>query len=181
MARVVALFAVLSLYSIKATATTYVYFSPNGGCEQRIVQLLDGATETIKAVVYAVNNPNIVNALKRARSRGVSVQLLTDRLQAFNKSSSALELRKYPIDIKIHSWAKIEHNKFVVVDGRYLETGSFNWTGPAQNQNSENCMFMDAKRTVYAFAQRFEQLWSLNSREKSEEYFRRINDRLDDF
>jgi phosphatidylserine/phosphatidylglycerophosphate/cardiolipin synthase-like enzyme len=34
----------------------------------------------------------------------------------------------------------IMHNKFMVIDGRHTETGSFNYTAAAANNNAENVL-----------------------------------------
>lgn len=163
------------LLSFKALSYEYdVYFSPHGRCESRLVKEIRKAKKSIKAVVYSLNNVEIVHALYESYKRGVEVQILTDRLQASSRSSLALFLYRMKVDIKVQSAYRMEHNKYAIFDGQMLETGSFNWTNPAQNNNSENCLFTNQKQFVRPFLKRFAQLWTLNNYANSDAYFERL-------
>lgn len=117
--------------------------------------------------MYSINNPAISDALTRAKKRGVIIRFLTDYTQATQKSSKAIALKKSGLDIRLHSKFKIEHNKFGVYDSKLVSTGSFNWTRPASDSNSENCVFIDNGTAVSKFHDRFEFLWKENSSEAS--------------
>lgn len=49
------------------------------------MKLINNSELTIDAAIYAINNDEIVNALKKANNRGVKIRILTDRLQAAGK------------------------------------------------------------------------------------------------
>jgi phosphatidylserine/phosphatidylglycerophosphate/cardiolipin synthase-like enzyme len=51
------------------------------------------------------------------------------------------------------------HNKFAVVDGTILLTGSYNWTASAFRESHENLVVTSERRLVAAFKTRFEKLW----------------------
>jgi len=51
------------------------------------------------------------------------------------------------------------HHKFVVIDGRVLLTGSFNWTRQAISGNQENLLALTNKRIVSLYRQEFDKLW----------------------
>ena len=159
-------------------ADTRVFFSPSPRCEKNIVRLIDGSREKIDAAVYAINNEDIVEALKRAEQRGVKIRILTDRLQASNKKSKVRELYEFGINIRVHSKNKIEHNKFSIYDGEIAASGSYNWTEPATKKNSENCVFfIDDKDTVKEYQDRFDYLWQINTKKKSDAWFhKKAND-----
>ena len=133
---------------------------------------INKAEKSIDAAVYAINNKDIVKALKKAHDRGVKIRILTDRLQAGNRSSRVRELYDYGIKIRVNSKHKIEHNKFAVFDFNNAVTGSYNWTDPASNKNSENCLFFNRnKKTVREYHDRFNYLWQMNSKKKSDAWF----------
>ena len=151
-----------------------VHFSPSKKCENALVERINATEKNIDVAVYSINNKSIVNALKQAHDRGIQIRILTDRLQAAGQSSSVRELRDYGLDIRVHSKNKIEHNKFAIFDGKKASTGSFNWTNPAADKNSENCVFFsDDDKVVNTYQDRFNYLWQINTAEKSEEWFNR--------
>ena len=155
-------------------ALEYVFFSPSTDCENEIIRLINQSQDKIDIAVYAINNDNIINALKQAKNRGVKIRILTDRLQASNKSSKAKELYAFGFDIKVNFQYKIEHNKFALFDNNYVSSGSYNWTNPATSANSENCIFFeDNQPIIQAYQKHFNQLWQLNNKAKSDEWFNR--------
>ena len=122
--------------------------------------------------VYSINNDNIVEALQNAYKRGVKIRILTDKVQASNKHSKAVDLYKSGLDIKVNSKHKIEHNKFGVFDGKYVVTGSYNWTNAATSKNSENCYLIASDKTsIVGYKKRYDYLWNVNNKEKSKNWF----------
>jgi len=162
----------MALHVVPACAENAVYFSPKGNCEGRIVERMDAAEKTIDAAVYSINNDKIVAALERAKARGVRIRILTDKTQAAGRSSKVPYLHDAGFNIRVHSRFRIEHNKFAIYDGARASTGSFNWTNPAEQKNSENCIFFELEDgSVEDYAARFEYLWKENQRQKSEAWF----------
>jgi phosphatidylserine/phosphatidylglycerophosphate/cardiolipin synthase-like enzyme len=163
----VRLWVLLSVFLSFSLHATEVYFSPSSDCENRIVKAIDDSKTEITAAVYSVNNRKIAQALLAARKRGVKVRLLTDAVQAAGKSSLALSLLQDGLDVRLHTKFKIEHNKFGIYDGKWVSTGSFNWTGPAARSNSENCIFLNEAEVTAKFKERFEFLWRKNTADGS--------------
>ena len=152
--------------------TAEVFFSPSKKCENQLVELIDGSSQTIDGAVYSINNTNIVDALKKAHKRGVKIRILTDRMQAAGKSSKVQKLHDEGLNIRVHSKHKIEHNKFAIFDGKTASTGSYNWTNPATKKNSENCVFFtDDAKVIADYQNRFNYLWQVNTKKASDDWF----------
>lgn len=157
----------LALISFSSSAVE-IFFSPSHDCENQIIAGFNNAQKEIVVSVYSINNPRIVPAMIAAKKRGVNMRVLTDRTQAAGKSSKVLELLNAGVDIRVHSKHKIEHNKFGVFDDKLAISGSYNWTEPASEVNSENCVIMPEKNAIEAYKKRFEQLWEWNTQKKSD-------------
>ena len=56
------------------------------------------------------------------------------------------------------------HNKFAVIDGRVLLTGSFNWTASADKRNEENLLIIMDKDLIKKYEERFVYLWRSSGR-----------------
>ena len=150
----------------------YVFFSPSPKCEDEIIRLINQSQEKIDVAVYAINNDNIVKALKEAYNGGIKIRILTVKLQASNKHSKVKDLYLSGLNIKVNSQYKIEHNKFAIFDNKYVSSGSYNWTNPATNSNSENCIFFeDNDNIIQSYQSHFNKLWQLNSKSKSDRWF----------
>ena len=51
------------------------------------------------------------------------------------------------------------HDKFAVVDGEFVITGSFNWTYAAGSHNQENVCVVDAQFYTQKYTAEFNRLW----------------------
>ncbi len=120
------------------------YFSPRGGVEQQILTLIGGAAQTIEMAAYAFTNGNIAKGLSDAVKRGVKVVLLMDRNETVGAQASIHDkLEKAGTEIRLFSpLGGIMHNKYIVVDGKKVEWGSYNYTDRAENVNFENATFL---------------------------------------
>ena len=127
-----------------SNSTITALFSPKGGIEQQILTSIAAAVETIEMAAYAFTNENIAKALIDAIKRGVKISLVMDKSQT--KASQASlhdELEKAGTAIRLISPpGGIMHNKFIIVDGKNVEWGSYNYTGRAEETNFENATFM---------------------------------------
>lgn len=135
-----------------------VFFTPSTDCERNIIAEVNKAQQ-MDLAVYSISNPRIVDSLIDAQNRGAKIRIITDRTQAKGKGSLVGKLKSAGIPVVTNKKTKIEHNKFAVFDGKYVETGSYNYTNNASLHNSENCVFFDQLGEEYS--RRFEYLWEL--------------------
>ncbi|HMB66466.1 MAG TPA: phospholipase D-like domain-containing protein [Candidatus Bathyarchaeia archaeon] len=100
--------------------------------------------EIIEIAAYAFTNENIAQALIDAIKRGVKVSLVMDRSQTKGSQASLHdELEKAGTIIRLISPpGGIMHDKFIIVDGKNVEWGSYNYTGRAEDANFENATFV---------------------------------------
>lgn len=52
------------------------------------------------------------------------------------------------------------HHKFAVIDGRFLVTGSLNWTRAGVLENCENVLVLDAPAVAGRYTAQFNALWA---------------------
>jgi len=125
-------------------STITALFSPKGGIEQKILTSIAAALETIEMAAYAFTNENIAKALTDAIKRGVKVSLVMDKSQTKGSQASLHdELEKAGTAIRLISPpGGIMHDKFIIVDGKKVEWGSYNYTGRAEDANFENATFL---------------------------------------
>jgi phosphatidylserine/phosphatidylglycerophosphate/cardiolipin synthase-like enzyme len=133
-----------------------VFFSPQGGCTAAIVREIGLAQTTLKVQAYYFTSANIAKAVVDAARRGVEVTVLLDKSQQSQRYSSATFLRNAGIQVFIDSQHPIAHNKIILIDGRTIITGSFNYTKAAEEANAENLLIIHDKLDLYtAYDQNF--------------------------
>jgi len=136
-----------------------VYFSPNGGCQQAVISELKKATQTIDIAMYYLSSREIAQALVKAQENNVRVRIVLDQGQEIESASKSGYLIKHGFDLRYHLGFGLMHNKFAVIDGKTLITGSFNWTLTAEERNEENLLIIDDKSTIEKYEDRFNYLW----------------------
>jgi phosphatidylserine/phosphatidylglycerophosphate/cardiolipin synthase-like enzyme len=123
-------------------AAVLAHFSPKGGCTAAIVAELTQASSEVLVMAYSFSCPDIANALIAAASRGVRVVVLLDRSNEAETYSELGDLEKHRIEVWIDACHAIAHNKVIVIDGRTVLTGSFNFTRQAEHENAENLLIL---------------------------------------
>jgi hypothetical protein len=123
-----------------SSSTIYPYFSPNGGCTQAIVDALGASKSSVLVQAYSFTSAPIAKALVEAHKRHVDVQVILDKSQRTERYSGATFLSNEGIPVFIDSAHKIAHNKIMIVDGKTVITGSFNFTKSAEEGNAENLL-----------------------------------------
>ena len=119
-----------------------VAFAPEAGAEALVVKVLASAKQTIRLAGYSFTSPAVVKGLLEAKRRGVDVKvLLDDRGNRGAASLAAMRMiTEANIPLRVVSAYAIHHDKYIVVDGRHTETGSFNYSQAAARSNSENVL-----------------------------------------
>lgn len=134
----------------------HAYFSPLGGCTAAIIDALAAAKKTVLVQAYSFTSAPIAKALVDAHKRGVDVQVILDKSQRTERYTSATFLANEGVPTYIDEKHKIAHNKVMIIDGRTLITGSFNFTKSAEEGNAENLLVIN---NCPELAQRYAQNW----------------------
>jgi phosphatidylserine/phosphatidylglycerophosphate/cardiolipin synthase-like enzyme len=73
------------------------------------------------------------------------------------------ELARLGVDLRLSAGKNggrgVQHNKLAVIDGKLVQTGSYNWTTNAHKNNYENVLFLDAPDDAAAYAAYFDRVW----------------------
>jgi len=139
-----------------ASNSIQVYFSPSDSPTTAIIETLDNAKESVHVQAYSFTSAPIAAALKRAHDRGVAVKVILDKSQVSDKYTSATFLKRAGIAMWIDSKHAIAHNKVMVVDGRTVITGSFNFTKSAEERNAENLLVIRDERIANRYLANWE-------------------------
>ncbi len=136
--------ALLLLASIPALAFDMtdcsVHFSPHGGVTDVLVQYIGTAKTSIHVLAYNFTSQPVADALIAAHQRGVDVEIILDRSVPTERNSAMPELLSAGIQTWIDKTHRIAHNKVILIDGEWIETGSFNYSPNAENYNGENAL-----------------------------------------
>jgi phosphatidylserine/phosphatidylglycerophosphate/cardiolipin synthase-like enzyme len=135
-----------------------ICFSPDEPCEERIGRFLASAQKSVDLAVYDINLEEL-GELLIAQARKMPVRIVVDKRQSKEKNSIVPMLVQAGVQLRYGHQRGIMHNKFVIVDGTKLETGSFNYTHHASLANQENQIYLSDARAIERYRKRFEQIW----------------------
>ena len=128
-----------------------VYFCPEDGCKEHLLSLLKSANDSIHCALYDLDLPEIIDLLKE-RQDEIDVKVVTDK----DNSENILDLN--PVDNE--GMSQLTHNKFCVVDGDRLFTGSFNPTEKGNSYNYNNMVIVYSEYLAKNYENEFQELWN---------------------
>jgi phosphatidylserine/phosphatidylglycerophosphate/cardiolipin synthase-like enzyme len=134
-----------------------------GGLDTQLVAFINSAQQTIDIAAYDFDLENVANALAAAAARGVRVRMVTDTDTLTNdnpKVQKAFDILK-PANIAIvdDQRGPIMHNKFVIVDGRAVWTGSSNFTDGDTYRLNNNAIKIVSRQLAQNYTAEFEKMF----------------------
>jgi phospholipase D len=141
----------LPVSSVASGAAIAVCFAPEEDCTGFAVRAINNAEREILVRAYGLTTGSgIVEALVRAKRRGVDVRLIADRATPCERGSGIEPLAAVGVPIWIDTQARIAHAKTMVIDSAVTLTGSMNWThGAAMNSEDLNLISSPAIAAAY--------------------------------
>ena len=144
--------------------TVAVCFSPEENCAAFADRAIGNAEREILVGAYGLTTgSSIVEALIRAKQRGIDVRLIADKTTPCERNSAVGPLAAAGVPIWIDDQARIAHAKTMVIDGAVTLTGSYNWTRGAA-ANSENLNLISSPAVAAAYAAHWRQRLAVSVR-----------------
>jgi phosphatidylserine/phosphatidylglycerophosphate/cardiolipin synthase-like enzyme len=128
-----------------------------GGPDRHLADALDRAHSQIDAALYDLNLWSIRNALIRAHQRGVQVRLVVER-DALDRAEIQ-ELIEAGIPTVPDEGEGLMHNKFFIIDGAEVWTGSMNLTVNGAYRHLNNLIRLHSTRLAENFTVEFEEMF----------------------
>lgn len=150
----------LLFVAAQSHAAMFVCFAPDTDCSKPLANIMSQSKATLDVAIYDLNYQPLATAII-GQSAKVKVRVIVDKEQSKTKSSLVSMLVKAGIPVKYGKQKGIMHNKFVIVDHFYVETGSYNYTDRATLANHENQIYTNDPDVVNAYIGEFEKMWAL--------------------
>ena len=156
---ILTILCLLFLYTpLGAGTNDYVLgFSPKGNSLEVILNVIKESKESILVAAYTFTSKPISEALLDAYRRGIKVKVIADHKGNSNQYTAVNFLANHGISIRLNSNYNIMHNKFMVIDGKHVQLGSFNYSASAVDKNAENVLLL---RNVEEIAKRYTEEWN---------------------
>lgn len=138
--------------------------APNRRAESPMLRgLIDDiahARISVDVAAFDLDLPQLVDALIRARRRGVAVRAVIDSENLSDPAVAMLtgRLQDRRVPVTFDRRAPFMHNKFVVIDDTIVWTGSWNLTENCTFRNNNNAIRIKSRQIAAAYRREFEQM-----------------------
>lgn len=137
------------------------FFCPADSCANQLTERIGLADQQIDIAIYSFTSEEISDALIAAHQKGIKLRVVFDAGQAKSQYSADEKLENAGIQIRRLDLSRgILHDKFAVIDGKTVATGSFNYSNNADQYNRENLVFIQNSKIAAQYEAEFESLWS---------------------
>ncbi|MEW6555867.1 MAG: lamin tail domain-containing protein [Elusimicrobiota bacterium] len=140
------------------------YFTPatiagTSQLKNELLNLINSAQEYIYVSIYTFINSDIINALNTKANLGVVVRLIVDPYTLSSNPTLPSQLSQNVKWCSAQIDSPIMHHKFIVVDGRSVETGSVNYTVDGLQPQDNDCVIIHSTNVAAVYQKEFEAMW----------------------
>ena len=139
-----------------------VYFTPAKtinpwGAGNRLVALIEKARAGVDCAFYELQLEGVVNALIAKHEAGIPVRIVSDTHYEERDGVQACIAAGIPVVFDKRS--AFMHNKFCIVDGAYVWTGSTNITENGMYRNNNNALLIESAALAENYTSEFEEMF----------------------
>lgn len=160
--KIILFICVLTIFSTRFVHAKEIEvgFSTNGSALKIILNAINQAKSSIYIAAYNFTSKPISLALLNAKKRGVDIKVLADKKASGNRYTAVTFLKNHKIETCLTGHYSIMHNKFIIIDDEFVETGSFNYSGAAAKKNAENIVLINNKNVAKIYKHEFDRLYN---------------------
>jgi phosphatidylserine/phosphatidylglycerophosphate/cardiolipin synthase-like enzyme len=133
------------------------------GIDARVAAAIDGAKTSIDMVMFEMNNAVLVDALLQAAEGGVTVRVVTDDesgLEAGKEAEHSFpDLANAGIPIVADERSALMHDKFIIIDGNTVWTGSYNLTDSSNYDQNNNVLVFHSPQIAQLYEDEFNEMF----------------------
>lgn len=132
-----------------------------GGLDEKLTAFINTAQTRVDMAIYQLDLPNVTQALIDAKKRGATVRVATD-IDIYNdpkENPSFKQLEKVGIKVVGGNPNAIMHDKFVVVDGKAVWLGSWNFTTNDTYRYNNNGIAIQSPELAKNYTVTFEKMF----------------------
>ncbi len=135
--------------------------SYRGGIDEALVAAIAEAQDTLDVAAFELNSEPIYRAIFEAHQRGVAVRIVADDDHGLHddKNTALRDLQSAGVPVIDDGRSGLMHNKFIILDGKTVWTGSWNYTVNGSYRNNNNAFVMNHRRAAGAYQREFDEMF----------------------
>lgn len=141
-----------------ASATSDSY---QGGIEMALAAAIAETRDTLDIAAFELNSEAIYQAILEAHQRGVAVRIVADDDHGLHddKNAALRDLQAAGVPVVDDGRSGLMHNKFMILDGSTVWTGSWNYTVNGAYRNNNNVLVMNNRTAAGAYQREFDEMF----------------------
>jgi phosphatidylserine/phosphatidylglycerophosphate/cardiolipin synthase-like enzyme len=146
---------------VNGSAIHVIFTSEDHAIEESIIPLLYTARKSIRFLAFSFTDYPMAKAMIDRAADGVDVAGVFEKV---GSSTDAAELRTLycaSVPARRDGNGGFMHNKLVIIDERFVVTGSLNFSTNAETNNDENVLIIDNPDIARLYMQEFERIWNI--------------------
>ncbi|MFN8462027.1 MAG: phospholipase D-like domain-containing protein [Anaerolineales bacterium] len=142
-------------------STVWVIFTPeDGALEQAIIPLVNAAQFEVRFLAFSYTDYPLANAMIQRLQNGVNVAGVYERVGSDTDAAEFDTLYCAGVSVRRDTNPGFMHDKVIIVDQRYVITGSLNFSTNAEESNDENVIMLDNPEIAQLYLQEFDRIWA---------------------
>jgi phosphatidylserine/phosphatidylglycerophosphate/cardiolipin synthase-like enzyme len=138
-----------------------VYFSPDDGTASSLIDLIERAQESVYFMAYSFTSDEIAQAMLDRAAVGVTVAGVFDESQVkSNRGGEYDNMVSNGLDVHLDGNPERMHHKVIIIDGRLVITGSYNFSASAEERNDENTLIIHSPVIASQYLAEFERVYA---------------------
>jgi|SRR3989338_2033439 len=135
-------------YAVSDVGNISLFFCPQEDCEGALLAFIGTAEESIHCAMYEIDLLSVQKLLDE-KAKKMEVEIVTDDsyLKEFNRSFVKADR------------SGLMHNKFCIIDGKRVSSGSMNPTDNDAHKNNNNLLLIHSKSLAGNYEDEFQELW----------------------
>lgn len=146
---------------VNGSAIHVIFTSEDHAIEESIIPLLNSAQRSIRFLAFSFTDYPMAKAMIDRAAVGVDVAGVFEKVGSSTDSAELRTLFCANVPARRDGNGGFMHNKLVIVDERYVITGSLNYSTNAETSNDENVIIIDNPDIAKLYMQEFERIWNL--------------------
>ncbi|MGB8983574.1 MAG: phospholipase D-like domain-containing protein [Anaerolineales bacterium] len=138
-----------------------IFTSEDPALEQAIIPMVGSATTSIRFLAFSFTDYPLADAMVKRSQSGVGVAGVFERVGSETDAAELDTLFCAQVPVRTDGNGSFMHHKVIVVDERYVITGSLNYSTNAEVSNDENVIIIDNPEIARLYLQEFERVWSM--------------------
>src|SRR5215207_9617845 len=140
-----------------------VFTSEDPALADSIIPIVNSATKSIRFLAFSYTDFPLAEAMIKRAQAGVNVAGVFEKVVSDTDAAEFKTLSCAQIPVRRDGNGGFMHNKVIVVDERFVITGSLNFSTNAEESNDENVIIIDNPDIAKLYMQDFKRVWSMAS------------------